>query len=142
MLLIFSDPGDFNQLKLGHYQSLLQFYAKLSSAQVPSWICICHIQEYAYTLSLKLTQFWGLGRHCLGKNPQWSLIAANNKSFFLVIFGLVVSFDLTSTKKWNQFGGNVIRVLNSSLRLIQCIVLISCVFRCYSIIPYLMWLWI
>ena len=40
MILAFSDPPNFNELKLGLWQPLLQFYTELSPAQAPSWICI------------------------------------------------------------------------------------------------------
>ena len=40
MMLTFSDPYDFNQLKLGLCQPLPHFYAELSSVHTPSWICM------------------------------------------------------------------------------------------------------
>ena len=57
-----------------------------------------HLHEYARTLSLKLPQFRCSGRHCFEKDPttsKFSLLAVNNKSFLLPIFGLVVSWPDT-----------------------------------------------
>ena len=53
------------------------------------------LHEYADILSLKLPQFRCSGRQCFGKDPtasKFSLLAVNNKSFLLPIFGLVVSW--------------------------------------------------
>ena len=53
-----------DQLKLGHWRPLPQFYDELSFSQAPSWICICiHAKscfpiweaKYACTFSLKLS---------------------------------------------------------------------------------------
>ena len=61
-MLTFSDPSDFNHLKLGICLLLRQFNVEFSSSQAPSWI----------SLSLKFPQFCCLGRHCFGKVPQCS----------------------------------------------------------------------
>ena len=42
----------------------------------------------------------------LGKILMFFLLAANNKHFFLTIFGWVVSFGSTPTKRRTQFSGN------------------------------------
>ena len=65
MMLAFSDPHDFNQLKLG-----------LCLPPKP-------LHEYACTLRLKLPQFCYLGRYCFGRDPWESpyLLQVINSSF-------------------------------------------------------------
>ena len=48
IMLTFSDPHDFNQLKLEFCQLLPQFYAEFSFAQVLSWICIHSPNPFMY----------------------------------------------------------------------------------------------
>ena len=66
MLLTFSDPHDFNQLKLG-----------LCPPPKP-------LHEYACALSLNLPQFCSFWRHCFGEDPQYSsyLLKIINLSFY------------------------------------------------------------
>ena len=63
--------------------------------------------EYARPLSWKFPPFCRWGDTASGKILVFSLLVANNKSFLLLIFGLVVSFSLTPTKRWTQFSGNI-----------------------------------
>ena len=82
MILTFSDLGDFNQLKLGCCQPLPQSYLELSSS---SSFMNMHI-------SLRLFPIMLLWERSLGV-----LFALSNKSFLLLLFGLVV-FSLTHKK--------------------------------------------
>ena len=83
MMLMFSDPQDFNQVKLG-----------LCLPSEP-------LHEYACPIILKLPQFccrWDTA------SPVVSSLSASNKSF--PIFGFVVPCGSTSTKRWSQFSGS------------------------------------
>ena len=50
-------------------------------------------------LNVEETRLWE-------RSPVFSLLAASNKYFLLLIFVLVVSFDLTPTKRRTQFAGD------------------------------------
>ena len=83
MMLMFSDPQDFNQLKLG-----------LCLPSEP-------LHEYACPIILKLPQFccrWDTA------SPVVSSLCASNTSF--PIFGFVVPCGSTPTKRWIQFSGS------------------------------------
>ena len=73
MMVTFSDPWDFSQLKPALCQSFPQFYAEFSSAQAPLPVCIhcpSPLHGYACTFSLKLLQFCNTGKLqfcCSGK---------------------------------------------------------------------------
>ena len=104
-MLTFSDPHDFNQLKLRLCWPLPQFYAEFSSAQALHGYAYTTQapHEYVCTLTLKLPQVCCLGEKLLWEKSQvFSLFAAGNKSFLLLIFGLVVSFGSTPTKRQTQ----------------------------------------
>lgn len=90
MVLTFSDPCDFSQLKLAPCCPLPQFYAEFSS-QALSRICT---NPQLITSSILL-----FGRCYFVKD---SLLAASNLSFLLPIFDLVVSFASTPTKRRAQ----------------------------------------
>ena len=49
---------------------------------------------------------------------MFSLLAANDKSFLLLLFGLVVSFGLTPTKRRTQFSGNILTCPDSGLSIL------------------------
>ena len=86
MVLTFSNTWDFNQLMLG-----------LCPPSKP-------LHEFAWTLSLKLPQLCCSRETLLWKGSSMFLFAAcNNKPFLPPIFGLVVSFGLTPSKRWTQF---------------------------------------
>lgn len=101
-MLTFTNPLDFNQLKPGLCQHLPQFYAEFSCSSpfrnmhippqpLPGNACI---------LSLKLPYFCCSGSHCDRKGPWCS------PYLLFLIFGLVVCFGLTSSKRQTLFGGN------------------------------------
>ena len=59
--------------------------------------------EYTCAFSLKFPQFCYSERHWFGKDPVFSLIAANNKSFLLCIFGLIVSLAQLPPRREHSF---------------------------------------
>ena len=111
-MLTFSDPHDFNKLKLGFWQLLPQHCAEFSSAQASSWICTYYPNTFMNNMqvpSLKHPHFCCLRRQRFGKYPQWSPYlqqVLNNKSFLLPLFGWVVSFGWMSTKRQSQLSDN------------------------------------
>ena len=64
LMLTFSDPQEFNQLKVGPWQPWPN--SMLNSLLLKS------LHEYLHTLSLKLAQFCFWGNIALGKIPQQS----------------------------------------------------------------------
>lgn len=84
----------FNSGKSCHSLSALQFFLRW----LPSWICMYHKLK-------NFLSFVVLRHSALGRSLVFSLLAAsNNKYSLLLIFGLLVSFGLTPTNRWTQFG--------------------------------------
>lgn len=98
-MLTLAGPCDFNQLRPGFC------WPRMTLVPILEWIFLCWAPPWqSMHPHLKISQFCCFGgEHCFGKYPWCLFYLLPIKSLIFLLFGLIVPFGSTPTKRWIQF---------------------------------------